>query len=335
MRAPCNKLTRTRNRLAMPEIPLQNVLVTGAAGFIGAHLCAALASRGVRVTAVDLPSASWWRHDHLELKVERLCCDLTHQDAVHNLLNNASFDCIFHLAAFVDVERSPDLVLTCLNANVASTAYLLHAARARTRRVILAGTCEEYGNGPVPFDEAQREIAVSPYSWSKICTTHLAQLYSGIFDLPTVIVRPFLTYGPLQVNDMLIPAAIRAALRDEALPTTPGQQTRDLVFVTDVVEGMIAAAIHPHLNGQIINLGSGVETTIAELVTLIYDLCASRARPAIGARAYRPGETMHFYASSQRARQLLNWSPRVSLRDGLQRTIDWFRAHPQFLRACA
>lgn len=315
----------------MADQSLQRVLVTGAAGFIASHLCAALAARGARVVAVDLPGASWWRHDELRINTERRVCDLSQPGAASALLANADFDCIFHLAALVDVERTSDLVLACLHANIAATAALLHAARRHARRVVVTGTCEEYGNGPVPFDESQREVAVSPYSWSKICTTHLAQLYHHIFELPTVVVRPFLTYGPLQINNMLIPAAIRAALRNQPLETTPGAQTRDLIYVTDVAEGMLAAASAPHAAGNIFNLGSGIETPVAVLVRLIYQLCESRAAPRIGARPYRPGETMHFFCSPARAQRHLHWQPTVSLRDGLQRTIDWFRAHPQFL----
>lgn len=315
----------------MSDQPLQRVLVTGAAGFIASHLCAALAARGARVVAVDLPGASWWRHDELRINTERRVCDLSQPGAASALLADADFDCIFHLAALVDVERASDLVSACLHANIAATAALLHAARGRARRVIVTGTCEEYGNGPVPFDESQREVAVSPYSWSKICTTHLAQLYNHIFELPTVVVRPFLTYGPLQINNMLIPAAIRSALRNQPLETTPGAQTRDLIYVTDVAEGLLAAATAPHAAGNIFNLGSGIETPIADLVRLIYQLCESRVAPRIGARPYRPGETMHFFCSPARAQRLLHWQPTVSLPDGLHRTIDWFRAHPQFL----
>jgi len=309
-------------------IKLQSkALVTGAAGFIGSNLCAELITRDWQVAALDLPSANWWRHDALSIKVSRIEIDMTDSEAIANSFGDGFFDCVFHLAAMTDVTRNASLLNTLINENIVTTNNLLYSLQARADRIIVAGTCEEYGNGPVPFIETQREVAVSPYSWSKICTTHLAELYRRIFDVPVFVVRPFLTYGPLQTNNMLIPSAIRAALCGETLIMTKGEQTRDFNFVSDIVDGLIHTATISDCNEYILNLGSGEETTISSVVKLIYELCESSAHPAIGTTPYRQGETMHFFSDNHLAKKILGWAPQVSLRDGLSRTIDWYRMY--------
>jgi nucleoside-diphosphate-sugar epimerase len=304
-------------------------LITGAGGFIGSHLCAALIAKNWHVTALDLPSADWWRHNALAIRPPRIEINMADSEALKNASHNNSFECVFHLAAMTDVTRDATLLDTLINENIITTNNLLRIFRTRASRIVIAGTCEEYGNGPVPFSETQREIAVSPYSWSKICTTHLAELYARIFDTPVMVVRPFLTYGPLQTSTMLIPAAIRAALRGEALAMTKGEQTRDFNFVSDIVDGLVRMAEVSHCDEQMLNLGSGVETTISFVVQLIYELCDARIQPRIGALPYRPGENMRFFSDNQRAKRILGWTSRVSLREGLIRTIAWYRQHLQ------
>lgn len=302
-------------------------LITGAAGFIGSHLCAALIAKKWQVTALDLPSADWWRHDALAISPPRIGILMTDAKMLEDACHNHFFDSVFHLAAMTDVTRDVSLLDTLINENITSTNNLLRIFRARAKRIIVAGTCEEYGNGPVPFNEAQREIAVSPYSWSKICNTHLAELYRRIFDVPVFIVRPFLTYGPLQTNDMLIPSAIRAALRGESLMMTKGEQTRDFNFVSDIVDGLIRVATVSRCDEYILNLGNGEERTISSVVELIYELCESSAHPNMGAIKYRQGETMHFFSDNGLAKKILGWMPQVSLREGLSCTIDWYRKY--------
>jgi len=310
------------------EIKSKNkALVTGGAGFIGSHLCAELIARNWHVTALDLPSTNWWRHDELSIRAQRIEINMAGLAALENAFKNSFFDCVFHLAAMTDVTRDASLLNTLINENIVATNNLLSLFQARANRIIVIGTCEEYGNGPEPFIETQREVAVSPYSWSKICTTHLAELYRRIFDVPVFVVRPFLTYGPLQTNNMFIPSAIRAALCGEALIMTKGEQTRDFNFVSDIVEGMICLATVSHCDEYILNLGSGEETTISSVVKLIYELCESSAQPNMGAIPYRHGETMHFFCDNNRVKELLGWLPRVTLREGLIRTIDWYRYH--------
>ena len=306
---------------------VKKMLVTGAAGFIGSHLCCALSGAGSRVVACDLPRVDWWRHDELGVKAERTEADLSEARAVAALARRGPFDTVFHLASTVDVRRDEDLVSVVLDSDVRAASLVLRTFAHRVRRMVLAGTCEEYGDGPAPFKETQRESAVSPYAWAKLCVTHLGQLYAKVFGAPVVVVRPFLTYGPLQTGDMLVPAAIRAALSNQPLHMTKGEQAREFMFVDDTVAGLAAVAKAPGVTGKIVNLGSGRETRVADAVTLIYDLCRARTRPRIGTLPYRPGETMHFFSSTTFARRVLCWRPRIRLEAGLRRTVEWYRDH--------
>jgi len=302
-------------------------LITGAAGFIGSHLCGALIAKNWRVTALDFPSTNWWRHKALAINPQRIEINIADPESLANTFNTTFFDCVFHLAALTDVTRDISLMDSVISGNITASNNLLRHFRTRANRIIIAGTCEEYGNGPVPFTEKQREIAVSPYSWSKICVTHLAELYRHVFDVSVMVARPFLTYGPLQTNSMLIPSAIRSALQDEELVMTKGEQTRDFIFVSDIVDGLVLMAETNNWSEHIINLGSGVEVKISEVVQLIYKLCESLSHPHIGELPYRPGETMHFFSDNNRAKKILRWTPRVSLKEGLIQTIKWYRQY--------
>ena len=301
------------------------VCVTGAAGFIGSHLCSELVLRGYSVLGVDINNVDWWRHEELNISCERHEVDLCDRDNVAVIFFQQRFDFVFHLASYVDVRREEKLIDTMIANHIIATHNLLRSCHNSAQRIILIGTCEEYGNGPVPFQETQREIAVSPYSWSKICCTHLGELYANIFNYPVVIVRPFLTYGPLQASDLLIPSAIRAALSGKTLSMTKGKQTREFNYVSDIVNGLVLIAEKPGLEGKILNIASGNEMQIAAVVKMIYEIANAPMQPLIGNLPYRPGETMHFYGSRERTRQLLAWEPRVSLREGLANTVTWYK----------
>ena len=305
----------------------KKVLVTGAAGFIGSYLCAALVSRGYNVLALDLQKDNWWRHEELGIDCEKFSVDLSDFIKLDKIIKNHKFDCVFHLASYVNVERKIEIIDHVISNDIMSAQNIFRACQNKTKRFVVVGTCEEYGNGLVPFNENQREIPVSPYSWAKVCITHLGQLYSRIFNMPIVMVRPFLTYGPMQVNNMLVPATIQSALENKNLSMTKGEQTREFNYVTDIVSGLMHAGFVPDIEGKIFNLGCGVEVTIADIVTKIYNICQSKGRPLIGDIPYRSGETMHFFGDNKNARELLNYKPAISLDDGLKNTIEWYKKY--------
>jgi len=181
----------------------KKALVTGAAGFIGSFLCAALVSRGYKVFALDLQKDNWWRHDELAINCEKISVNLSDFVKLEKIIKNQQFDCVFHLASYVNVERKIEIIDHVISNDIMSAQNIFRVCQNKTKRFVVVGTCEEYGNGIVPFNEEQREIPVSPYSWAKVCITHLGQLYSRIFNMPIVMVRPFLTYGPMQVNNKI------------------------------------------------------------------------------------------------------------------------------------
>ncbi len=241
------------------------------------------------------------------------------------MIKSSRPEVVFHLASFTSPERDVNFPFMVQN-NFFGTVNLFKALNGKFDLFINTGTCEEYGNGPVPFNEEQLPISVSPYSVSKIITTYYCGMLHATYNLPVATLRPFLTYGPRQRNaKMLIPSSILNALKNEPLKMTRGEQTRDFIHVNDVVEGYILAAKSKKALGEVINIGSGKEYKIKDIVQKVYGLVGSKVKPLIGALPYRVGETMHFYCSNKKAKKLLAWEPKVKFEDGLKKTVDWYK----------
>lgn len=306
------------------------VLITGANGFIGSHLTRRLVSLGARVSAFIEPNTSLWRIQDVKDKVKVYPIDITEFKNVEISIKKIKPIKVYHLAAYVNANRSLDLLGKMVDINIKGTMNILRALEESTCRLncfINTGTCEEYGDNDVPFLESQRENPVSPYSASKVCATYLCQMMHKTRNIPIITLRPFLTYGPYQTSDMLIPSLILKCLLGEEFEMTRGEQTRDFNYVSDIVEGYVEASITERAIGEIINLGSGQEYRIRNVVKLIIDLTKTRVKPEIGKLPYRQGETMHFYCSNLKAKKILKWRPRISLNEGLYRTIEWYKEH--------
>ena len=302
------------------------VLVTGATGFIGSHLTQALVLRGANVHVVAQPNISLWRIRDLEDRVTIHSADICDYRSLLEAVHHAAPVKVFHLAALVNPERRLDLLNPMVQVNVQGTVNLLLAAReAPVDCVVNTGTGEEYGLNEAPFEESQREQPVSPYSATKVAATHIGQMMYRVAGLPVVTVRPFLTYGPAQESNMLVPALIHAALTGQEFEMTAGEQTREFNYVSDIVDGYLAAATTSKAVGEVLNLGNGIEYRIADVARLIVELVGRPVRLNLGALPYRPAEVMHFYSLPTKAMELLRWQPRVDLRQGLIQTIEWYK----------
>jgi UDP-glucose 4-epimerase len=300
-----------------------SALVTGGAGFIGTSLVRRLAADGVRVTVLD-------RADNGPIPgVDRtLVADLADTTAMRDLLGESAPDMIFHLAA--SKVRSSELPAyrEALEVNVLGTLSLCEAMLATTpdARLVAIGTSEEYGPAPGPYVESERELPISAYSLSKLAMSRMLETLSRVNGLRATVLRPSVCYGPNQPPDMFISALVDALVAGREFPMTLGEQTRDFVYVDDLVDAIVRAGRSDAAIGRIINVGSGVGTRIGDLALLVEQLVGASDLVRLGAVPYRAGEQMEYCVDSALAAELLGWEAATSLEEGLRRTIDAARA---------
>jgi len=297
------------------------VLVTGAGGFIASHLIPRLVDAGCRVMAQE-PEDFAARLTALGGGLERLDAGV-HEPAAEEAMAAFGPELVFHLAGRTDQSRGREIERLQLAEHLGAAQAVVRACfRPGLRRLVYTSTNEEYGHNPVPHREDQREMPISAYSAAKTACTHYFQMLGRSEQLPIVIVRPFLVYGPGQGRG-LFHLVGRPALRHEAFDCTEGSQTRDFVYVSDVVEGLLAAASAPDLEGGIYNLGTGVETRVRDAIEMVTRLAGGR--PRFGALPTRPGEMMRSVADTTLSRERLGWTARTALADGLAATLEDLR----------
>ena len=302
-------------------------LVTGASGFVGRYLCSALSSEGVRVTGI---ARKPW-HDDGATRVA--LADVTDRAALRTVFEEARPDFVFHLAAAK--QRSVEIsdYRQTIEQNVLGALNVAEACiAAKVTRAVYVGTCEEYGASPAPFSETAREAPISAYSASKASATHLVQSLHRTHGLPVIVLRPTLAYGPSQDDDMLVPRLIRSLLDGRRFPMTAGAQTRDLIYVEDVVDAAVKGAVAPAVEGKVFNIASGQPISIRELASLIATIVgpACHSLLGFGELPYRKGEAMKYWSNADQAAAALHWRPRMLLREGLERTVAAMRSRPSF-----
>ncbi|MBT8447929.1 MAG: SDR family NAD(P)-dependent oxidoreductase, partial [Gammaproteobacteria bacterium] len=288
------------------------VFVTGATGFIGTHLVRRLYAEGAAISILVRPGSSPTALDDLLPSLQLIEGDLTDRAAIEGAVRAARPERVFHLGAFTNVSRDPQVAEEAMRVNLHGTMQLLQALEGGDLKCFVAsGSCEEYGAAPAPFHEALAPAPVSPYSVSKAAATLWCLMRHRTAGLPVVVVRPFLVYGPGQDTSRLLPSAIVAALAGQDFPMTGGEQTREFTYVDDIVEGYLRAAAVPEAIGEIFNLGTGIEVPVRDVVEKIYALSGSSGRPLPGALPYRPAEIWRFAAVTDKARRILGWQHRT------------------------
>jgi NAD dependent epimerase/dehydratase len=313
----------------------RTVLVTGAEGFIGSTLVDTLVDQGARVHAfvhykpyAERGNLARYLAD-AESPVTVKAGDLRDAGQVIDAVEGC--DTVFHLGALIGIPYSYEAPDSYVQTNVGGTLNVADACRRHRARLVHTSTSETYGTArTVPIAETHPLQPQSPYSASKIGADMMALSYWHSFELPVSIVRPFNCYGPRQSARAVIPTILgqlHAGTTEIKLgATTP---TRDFTFVTDTVAGFLAVARSDKSAGEVINIGSGQEISVGDLARLLIEVSGRSARVVTDSERMRPtgSEVERLLADNTKARELTGWTPRVSLREGLQRTSNWVRDH--------
>ena len=305
-------------------------LVTGGAGFVGSHIAAALAGAGARVRVLD--DLSTGHAENLEEvggDVEFVRGGLTEPDALERALRGV--EVVFHEAAIPSVPRSVDNPEETHRACVEGTFALLVAARrAGVRRVVYAASSSAYGDQPtMPKSEEMRPEPLSPYAAAKLVGEYYCQVWSRVYGFETVALRYFNVFGPRQDPSSQYSGVISrfiSALASGGRPVIygDGEQSRDFTYVSNVVDGNLRAAESPQAVGRVINVATGRQTTLNELLDALKKL-TGRTDVEAEYREPRVGDVRHSLADIARAREWLGYEPQVGLEEGLRKTLDWWK----------
>ena len=307
-------------------------LVTGAGGFIASHLVEKLVEQGHDVRAFvryNSHNLRGWLEDSLcRDSVEIISGDVRDYDLVKSAVEGC--DTVFHLAALIGIPYSYVSPLAYVRTNVEGTYNILQAAReCNVGRIIHTSTSEIYGTAQyVPIDEAHPVNPQSPYAASKASADFLALSYHRSFGLPVTVVRPFNTYGPRQSARAIIPTVISQLLDGrETLSLGNLSPTRDLTFVSDTVSGFLAAAASPQTVGETVNLGTGREISIDDLVLKIARIMGREVKITSDEQRVRPAksEVERLLSNPGKMQALTGWKADVSLDEGLARTVEWMK----------
>ena len=321
------------------QIKKNKILITGAEGFIGSHLCEALVKKGADVKALVLYNSfnnqGWLEEipNSIRSNMEVIPGDVRDKEFLASLTKGV--DVIFHLAALISIPYSYTAPRSYLNTNTAGTLNILEAARASgVRKVISTSTSEVYGTAiKTPIDEMHPIQAQSPYAASKISADLFLESYVRSFNLPAVILRPFNTFGPRQSERAVIPSIIRQVLDDKIKAIKIGslETKRDFNYVLDTVEAFISLAEVNNMKtqlGGVYNAGSGRAISIERVLKKIIKLTGCSKKVIQDKKRIRPknSEVHNLIASSKKLNKLTGWEPQFTLEGGLQETINWWKA---------
>ena len=314
------------------KIKHSKVLVTGGTGFLGHHVVRTLLDKKADVALLIQPHEKTWRLDDIDSKVNIVQATLTDSEKTKKVVQDVQPKIIIHFAGWMERKRDVNILDDMYEHHVSSTINLILAADPEvTRLMINTGTSEEYGEQADPFVETLPIDPVSPYSASKGAATVMATYLSKASGLPVVTMRPFITYGPGQVYDTLIPFLIKGVLQKKTVELTEGLQYRDFIFVDDLVSCYLAVIEKAESikSPQVFNVGTGQKTRVRDVIETIADLTNGHDYLKIGARPMRAGEPESMLADIQKARDFLEWAPKVSLNEGLGETIAWWLKHEE------
>ena len=291
----------------------KSILITGASGYLASQLIRALREEGAVVsllsrTSVDNESA--------------YIVDITDAEAVRAVIQAVKPDIIYHLAANISRDRDFSIFDTMMQVNAYGTLNVLSALKELEGvHLIFTSSSEVYGNNASPYTESQLPRPVSPYSLSKYTAEQIIQTYAALHGIPFTILRLFNFFGNNMPEDFFIPQMVNTLLRGEDFLMTKGEQLRDFLYIDDVTEALILAAVQSDSRDELFNVCSGTGTKLADLAADVNRFLNTKARVIPGALPYRENEVWEMIGSTDKIREKLGFKPKTNITEGFQLLI--------------
>lgn len=308
----------------------EKILVTGANGFIGSHITHKLLKEGYKVGIIKRDKSNLWRIKSILDKLTVYDADLANTKTIMKVVSDFKPDIIIHLATYYTVEHQPNEIQLITNSNITGTINLLESSKENSVNLFVnTSSCFVYSESHDKISEDDALCPLNLYALSKINSEQACEFYSDSYGLKTVTFRIFPPYGPADHQRRLIPFVINNLLNDGKLEMTSGKQRWDFIYVEDIADAYIkliknSAQIQ---NYDIFNLGTGKASSVREVVTILNNLAGGNAEPVWGAIPHRENEVWSIYADISKATHILNWQPKINLKEGLKLTLDWYQKY--------
>ena len=301
------------------------ILITGGSGFIAANLLRQLNKDGHELHCIVRSTSDLWRIQDLQGKITFHTDDLTDFSQVHTVFGKIGPEWVFHLAT---ARAAADDFNSLFQGNVLMTANIISACRMfPPKKIIVFGSSLEYGHRKQPLSEKMKASPTTIFGTTKLCSTQLFLQAWRSFSLPVVILRAFSVYGPWESHKRLLPKTLLSGIYGREIQLTPPGIRRDYVFVEDVVKAALLAAEKQTVSGEIINVGTGRQTSNERAVHLIDDLTDHRLTISNYDYPRHHTDTEHWLANTEKCQELLTWSPDLTFEKGLQKTLLWLQQH--------
>ena len=303
----------------------QKILITGSSGFIGTNLLISLQSQNIDIAVIER------LHNRKIKNITNYIGDICDYSFVEKTILDFQPNKVFHLAGYKNRSLNIEEVSSSLNINLMGTLNLYQAITKITtvKSIVTLGTTDEYGIHSSSFNESLIEYPISPYGFSKLCGTKLAQFFNRSFNLPIVVLRPTIAYGPFQANDMFIPSLINTLIVNKEFKMTEGNQLRDFIYISDLVEALIQISEKQNCNGEIFNIGSGESLKLKGVATDIASYLNKEHLLKLGSIPYRQNEVMQYKTCTEKINNVIGWFPKVSFKKGIELTVKHFTDNAQ------
>jgi nucleoside-diphosphate-sugar epimerase len=299
----------------------EKLLIVGC-GFIGSHIAKEAIARNFEVSVISLNEKS--TNEKIN-NVEYLVVNILDLKKLSTVISDILFDYVINLGGYINHSNYYQDGNKVFDVHFEGAKNIVNCINlTNLNSFIQIGSSDEYGGNAAPQNEFQRESPISPYSSAKVSATHFFQMMYRTEKFPVVILRPFLVYGEGQDESRFIPQIIKGCLDNKVFPVSSGIQLRDFCFIDDIVESIFISLRCKKAFGEVINVASGIPVDIKSVVEEIKKIIGL-GKPQFGSIPYREGENMELYADISKANTILNWQPKISLNEGLRKTIESFK----------